>query len=114
MLHHGDIALRALFFKFSFVFFYVTEFNLLVFFLSREYGRPCEGGIKSRFTGWFIAVSDQLQIELGRYGFIGPIGNIVSDFNRVTASFKGIGFDQLHVIGGRRLKAKFNLVVGLF
>ena len=46
MLNHGHIALVALLLKIGFVFFYVAELYLLVFFLRRENRRAGESRVK--------------------------------------------------------------------
>ena len=94
MLHHGDIALLALLFKVCIVFFNVAEFNFLVFFGTGEYRRSSEGGIKRRFAFGFVAISDQLHIQLRRDAGTRHIHNVMLDFNGIATAREHIGFDK--------------------
>ena len=104
MLHHGDIALLALFFKVSFVFFDVAEFNFLVFFGGSEYSRSSECGIKRGFAFGFVAISDQLHIQLRRDAGPRHIHNVMLDFNRIATAREHIGFDKLDFTDRFRFK----------
>ena len=116
MLHHGNVAFVGLLFKLGLIFLDIAELHLLILFGRGINRRTCEGGIERRFAFGFIAVTNQLHIDLRIDGLRPLVDDLVLYGDVIGATADHEGFDQLDPIDRCRLKTNLEFLgpVGQF
>jgi len=113
VLHHGHVAAGGGLLEVELVLVDVLELDLLVLGGVGVDGRAGEGGVEGIAAVHRVAVTQQLQVQLGGDGGRAGVHHLVLHADVVGAALEGEGLDQLHAVLHGRLEAHLQLVLAV-